>query len=118
MEKKQVSAQMNFEMAKSLEYSYRKTCNRIELPISEAFFDRCHERYSIGCGRFKPNIQLENYLKLIKNSTYCDGYSVEIELLLFRVQKSKVVNINGQDYKSCPKLIAKYIRHGEKPTIE
>ena len=117
MENKACSTQINFEIAKSLTYSCRKLSNRIELLISPKYFERLQCRYSLS-GRFREDTELEKYLKLIKRNTYEDGYKSEIELLVFRVQKPKVINLNGKDYSSSPKLIVKYIRTGRMPAFE
>ena len=119
---KQLSAEINFEMVKSLANCSRKLSNRIELRISQNLFERLQNRFSLS-GQFREYTELEKYLKLIKKNAYEDGYKAEIELLVFRVQKPKFFkglpkDLKGQAYTSCPKLIAKYIRTGHMPEIE
>ena len=123
MEKKACSAQINYEMVNSMAYCSRKLANRIELHISQKFYERLQKKpYFLG-GRFRQNIKLENHLKLIKINCYEDGYKVELKLLVFRVQNPKAFkgtpkDSNGEAFKSCPKLILKYIRTGHMPEID
>ncbi len=114
MDKKTVIKELNYYLTRSLMYAHKPLTGRIELPLSKVFYEKINN-FNIT-GRFKSCSWLEEYLKLEKRAVYPDGYSVQLDMFLFRVEKEKQIQgSSSRKYKTSPKLIIKYIRSGSMP---
>jgi len=114
MDKNSAVKELNYYLSRSLMYAHKPLTGRIELPLSKAFYEKIND-LNIN-GRFKSCSWLEDYLQLEKNAVYPDGYSVQRDMFLFRVEKEKQIqSCSSRKYKTSPKLIIKYIRSGSMP---
>jgi len=116
MDKKAAKNELNYYLTRSLMYVHKPTTGRIELPLSKAFYEKIKD-FNIN-GRFKSCDLLEDYLRLEKRAVYSDGYTVQLEMFLFRVENVKEIQgVSSQKYKTAPRLIIKYIRSGSMPEL-
>ena len=115
MDKKTALNELNYYLTRSLMYAHKPLTGRIELSLSKAFYEKI-EDFNIN-GRFKSCVWLEDYLQLEKSAVYSDGYTVNLEIFLFRVEKEKHLQGSNRKYKTSPKLIIKYLRSGSMPEL-
>ncbi len=116
MDKKDALKEINYHLTRSLMYAHKPLTGRVELPLSKVFYEKIND-FNIN-GRFKSCSWLEDYLQLEKNAVYPDGYSVQLHMFLFRVEKEKQIQgSSSRIYKTSAKLIIKYIRSGSMPEL-
>ena len=116
MDKKTAKKELNYYLTRSLMYAHKPTTGRIELPLSKAFYEKIKD-FNIN-GRFKSCDLLEDYLRLEKRAVYSDGYTVQLEMFLFRVEKAKEIKgLSSRKYQTSPRLIVKYFRSGSMPEL-
>jgi hypothetical protein len=116
MDKKAAIKELNYYLTHSLMYAHKPVTCRIELPLSEVLYEKIKD-FNIS-GRFKSCDWLEDYLRLEKRAVYSDGYTVQLEMFLFRVEKAKEIKgLSSRKYQTSPRLIVKYIRSGSMPEL-
>ncbi len=116
MDKKAAIKELNYYLTRSLMYAHKPVTGRIELPLSEVLYEKIKD-FNIN-GRFKSCDWLEDYLRLEKRAVYSDGYTVQLEMFLFRVEKVKEIKgFSSRNYRTSPRLIIKYIRPGSMPEL-
>ena len=96
-----------FKIASALQYNTRKVFFKFEVLIEEKILTKLRKRFEIN-GRFKRMKQLENYLIKTKECDY--GTTQFVDKIFFRVQNSTTKKINNHFYKSCPKLVVRFMR--------
>ena len=111
--KKFLKKKINYFFAKSLNYCSRKVQYKINIEIEPNVVANLRKKFMVS-GRFKCNKSLVEYLSVITNITFSDGYKTGLDLKEFRIHNFKNLELDNEVYGKSSELVIKYIKTDSK----